>query len=67
MKSWEVRNKAALKVGKVVLVHEHRCKIDGIATTHAANEAEVEQLRISELDGSGTIWLTPDEIERFIE
>jgi len=67
MKSREVGNKAALKAGRVVLVHEHRCRIDGIATRHSASEAEVKQLRISEIDGSGNIWIAPDEVERFVE
>lgn len=67
MKSQEVGKKATLKGGKVVLVHEHRCKIDGVATRQSANEAQVIQLRISELDNSGNTWIAPDEVERFIE
>ncbi|MFZ0419314.1 MAG: hypothetical protein WAM04_14540 [Candidatus Sulfotelmatobacter sp.] len=67
MKSREVGKKAILKGGKVVLVHEDRCKIDGIATRQSANEAEVIRLRISKLDNSGHTWIAPGEVERFME
>ena len=67
MKQRDVRTKARLKDGVVVNVNEHRCApIEGVATPSSSENAEVVHLRVTNLDGTNTRWIKPDDIDSFV-
>ena len=67
MRSKEVGTKARLKKSTVVRVHEHRCvPIEGVPTPSSADNAEVDRLRVSDLDGTKDRWIKPDDIDSLI-
>ena len=67
MKNKEVGTKARLKNGVIVNVNEHHCAaIEGVATPSSADNAEVDRLRVTDLDGTNNRWIKPDDIESFV-
>ena len=67
MKSKEVGTKARLKNDAIVDVNEHTCApIEGVASPSSADNAEVVRLRATDLDGTNTRWIKPDDIDSFV-